>query len=336
MEKRGRWDMLPVLWRIFRLARSFRPAIIHGYLPPANIAALIVGRAVKAKVLWGIRASRLESSEYDWLNAVSLRVASILSRFPDLIIANSDAGKEDHVAGGFPISRVVVVPNGVDTVRFAPQPEWRSDTRRQWNLEPDAFVIGHVCRIDPMKDHESFLRAAAQIRLWADQSDAEGKLRRVRFVCVGRGDSQATAKLQTLAQTLGVHELVRWITHEGRMERAYSAFDLLASTSAFGEGFPNVVVEAMACGVPCVVTDVGDSAKVVGDVGIVVPPRDFQATAIGWNEIAGLSASEYAALCVQARNRAVSHFAIQRMVLSTETLLDDLLAERGPAAGLVQ
>src|SRR5262249_55975595 len=158
--------------------------------------------------------------------------------------------RANAAARGFPIDRVAVVPNGIDTDAMRPDAAAGRAQRRQWELPDSAFVIGCVARLDPMKDHTTLINAAAAFA--RANSDA-------RFVCAGNGSPSYRDALTRLAGSLGLADRMRWVGEIDDVKAAYNAFDIATLPSAFGEGFPNVVGEAMACGVPVVATDVGDA-----------------------------------------------------------------------------
>ncbi|ROO32503.1 glycosyltransferase [Salinisphaera orenii] len=271
--KRGRWDMAHFLLRLRHVVRSVRPDIIHGYMPVPNMLALGVSlAAARPAVVWGIRASNMQFESYDWLSAWSFRAECVLARYADLIISNSQAGARHRIAHGFPESRVITIPNGIDTERFRYDAEGRTRLRREWSLGEDEVVVGVVARLDPMKDHVTFLDAVRQL---CDSEQGAG----LRFVCVGDGADHWTRHLEEYACSLGLEGRVLWAGARNNMAAVYSALDIVVLPSAFGEGFSNAIGEAMACGRTCVVTDVGDMASVVGDHGIVTPPRDAAALA---------------------------------------------------------
>jgi glycosyltransferase involved in cell wall biosynthesis len=188
-------------------------------------------------------------------------------------------------------------------------------------------VIGQVGRLEPTKGGESFLRAIALLVSRYAALPSGARKERLAFVSIGKGTPEDTAHLSQLAESLGISALVRWITHEQKIERAYNAMDLFCSTSEFGEGFPNVIGEAMACGTPCVVTDIGDSAVIVGNTGTVVPPSDPAAMADAWREHIDRPRAELKAIGARARARIEANYTVPRMVRATETALQRLLIE---------
>jgi len=306
--KRGRFDLIGFLARLAGLLRALRPDVLHSYLPTANLAALAMRPFLRgAPIVWGIRASFVEHAAYGRFSRLVYAAERRLSRRPDLIIVNSNQGREHYVESGFPERKIVVVPNGVDTDYFAPRPDDARALRRQWGIREGETVIGIAARLDPMKDHETFLRAAALA------AQAQGSL---RFVCIGGGAETDFARLRALAESLGIGGRVVFAGECHDMPAAYSAFDI-AACSSLGEGFPNMVAEAMACAVPVVATNVGDCARIVGDTGAVVPPRDPEALARAFLRLARLPAAERAALGARARARICERFNVAALADNT-------------------
>lgn len=313
--KRSRWDLLPFLLRLRKLVFRLKPQIIHGYLGVANELGLLFGKLKGAKVVLGLRASNVDFSQYDWPTALSFRVGAWLSRFADLIIINSQAGKYHHLEQGYNDSRMVVVNNGIDVAHFRPDLAGGQKLRTKWGITLQQSLIGLVGRIDPMKDHSTFFQAAALLSPEHDEA---------RFVCVGEGSQEYQAKLYALVDQLGLDDKVIWAGLQRDMVAVYSALDV-ATSSSYGEGFSNVVGEAMACEMPCVVTDVGDSAYIVGNTGVVVPPKNPEALAKGWKKILQFSQSERENMGQAARARIAANFTVKHLVSRTEAVLLKLL-----------
>lgn len=315
LKKRGRWEVLAFLWRLLRTYRTFRPDIVHGYMPVANMLALLA-RVVchDVCVVWGVRASYLDFGHYDWLTRLTFRTSCKLARYADGIIANSRAGADYHIAQGYPAVRITVIPNGIDTGRFRFDSAGRARLRNEWRVADDEILVGVVGRLDPMKDHETFLQAAAILargdNFW-------------RFVCVGNGSAGISASLRQRSHELGLSTRLIWAGAHDDMRAVYSALDIASSSSSFGEGFPNAVAEAMACERPCVVTEVGDCARVVGDCGVVVPPRDPQmlAKAIERYWAHECQATGGSRVGVRARARVLQLFGMDNLVASTAGVL---------------
>ena len=328
LNKGGRWDNLGFLRRLRRTLGRLDPAIIHSYMTTANLFALAARSAApRARLVWSLRASAVRHGRYGLRqglpSALAERVERAFCRRPAVILANSEAGREHLLGQGVPAGKIAVVENGIDCERFRPMPEARTRLRAEWGLAPDAPVIGLAARLDPMKGHAVFLEAAA---LALRQRPA------LRFVCLGGGSEGRSRPLRRRADALGLGERIIWAGARGDMPEALNAVDVNVSASLFGEGFSNAIGEAMAAGVPCVVTGVGDSARIVGDEGVVVAPGDPAALAAGWARILALEPAARQALGARCRARIVEHFSLERMVARTAGLYRDVLrADAAPA-----
>ena len=305
LEKRGRWDVLGFLSRLVHTVNRHRPDVLHSYI--SNLVTVLVQPFFPSlKVVWGVRCSHLDFDRYDWLFRVSYRLSCWLACSADLIIANSHAGRQGHVADGYPAHKTVVIPNGIDTVRFCPNIDARERIRAQWGISRDKELIGLVGRLDPMKDHETFLQAAARL---------SHMRRSTRFVCVGDGRPAYRAALRERARALGLSDRLLWVGMRSDMEAVYPALDLLVNCS-YGEGFSNVIGEGMACGVPCVATDVGDSSHIIGSLGALVPPRDAVALVKGMQQVLDRRPPS-----TEVRRRIVEQFSLEALVRATEQRL---------------
>lgn len=309
LDKRGRWDVLGFAIRLIGRVRRSQPDVLHGYLAVPNILLTVLRPFFSgARIVWGVRASFMDLTRYDWMASVVYRIECLLSHRADLIIANSEAGSNYAVANGFPPEKLVVCPNGIDTERYRPNATTGAAVRATWNVPDDATLIGLVGRLDPMKNHPAFLRAAAAVA--AERPD-------VRFVCVGGGPESYAAELRRLANELGLSDKLIWAGPQLNMPAIYNALDLACSASC-GEGFPNVIGEAMACGVPAVVTNVGDSAHVVGNTGWVAPPGAPDALT---DALRDALVENNAARGKHARARIVEHFSLDALVTASEVLM---------------
>jgi glycosyltransferase involved in cell wall biosynthesis len=312
LDKRGRWDVVRFLRHLTDALDRLRPDVVHGYLGTPNLAALLMrARFPHLRVVWGVRGGYKDYSQYDWFIRAQFRIECLTSRFADLVIMNSRAGRDFHIGRGFSRHNIHVIPNGIDTERFRPDEVSGPALRRELEIPDRALLIGLVARLDPIKQHEVFLRAAADVA--AAHPEA-------RFVCVGDGPPEYAARLRHLGEELGLGDRVRWLGERPDMPAVYNALDVLAACS-YGEGFPNVIAEAMACQVPCVVTDVGDAAWIVGSSGIVVPPRDPAALARGLRE---MIARRTPSLAVAGRRRIVRDFPRASLAQRTAAALISL------------
>jgi glycosyltransferase involved in cell wall biosynthesis len=325
--KKSRWDLLGFFFRLIKAARSVQPEVLHGYLAESNLMALFLKPFCGfPRIVWGVRDSQTDAHLWGTLGKLSFRLNCLLARFADVIICNSQAGRDYYLARGYPAHKTHVVPNGIDTERFQPSPH------------EHPLTFGLVGRLSPMKDHATFLKAAALVP-------------NARFVIVGSGDEAYAQQMRELATSLGVQ--VEWLPAQSDMPSVYATFDCLVNSSAFGEGFSNVIGEAMACGVPCIASDVGDSAWIIGNKSQIFPAGDHEALAKCMREFVKQSSplapreepgastadkstelenvsharprfahlAERDGYCTNPRSRIVAEFSIDRLIERTSCLL---------------
>lgn len=289
---------------VLRLRRALcdrrdKPDVVHAWMYHANLLTALALTGLRVPLIWGVHHSLSDLASEKRRTRAVIRANAWLSRSPACIRYVSEFAAAQHRRFGFSGRRSVVIPNGYDTKRLQPDASARARVRQALDIPPAALVIGMVARVHPTKDHANFLQAAAQFR--ADHPDAV-------FVLVGEGADDANQPLLELIEQLGLRLQVRLCGRRDDIAALDAAFDIATLTSR-GEAFPNALPEAMACGVPCVSTDVGDAALIIGDTGVVVPPRDAGALCAGWAQLAALSASDRRALGLRARQRVIEHFA---------------------------
>jgi glycosyltransferase involved in cell wall biosynthesis len=260
LDKKGRWDLLGWFLRYLRAIRKVNPDIIYSFLTTSNIVAITGRLFVRKPVVWGIRASNMDFKNYDWLATLSGWVEKILSRYVKVIIFNSRSSRDYHESLGYRLNHAVVISNGIDTDVYKSDLNSRITIRNKLAIPEGGVVIGMLARVDPMKDYETYLTAARA--LCPHNTN-------LYFVAAGAGtDTASWTSLPSRFLTLGVWEDVPGLLN---------ALDIMVLSSAFGEGFPNVIGEAMACGLPTIATDVGDTAYIVGDQGLIIPSKNPEA-----------------------------------------------------------
>ncbi len=311
LKKTGRWDVPGFLARLVGCVRGYKPDILHGYLGTANALTVLLKLFLSGlPVVWGLRSSDMDLSHYDWLSRWSFVLERNLSRFADLIIVNSRSGLDYARKRGFAPGKMHVVANGVDTELFMPDSESGKPLRSEWGVEEDEILVGLVARIDPIKDHEMFLKAAALL---------SEKLPKARFVCVGGGDSDYLEKMKRAAMGMGLDNRLTWAGSRADMPAVFNSLDICCLSSQ-SEGFPNVLAEAMACGVPCVSTDVGDARHILGDTGFVVERGSSEKL---FEALLGLADRLDSGATTDARARIEQKFSLEAMIRKTEALLSE-------------
>jgi glycosyltransferase involved in cell wall biosynthesis len=315
---------VPDPFGVYRLAgwwRQDRPHVIQTWMYHADLIGCLAARlAGGIPVAWNIRHSNQSAENEKCTTVWTVKACAWLSRWlPDRIVCCSEASRRIHTALGYAAHDMVVIPNGFDLAAFKPDPAARVAVRRELSLPENASLIGLVGRFNPQKDHGTFVRAAA--RLCGDVPD-------VHFLLCGDDITPANNELVEWITASGIRDRCHLLGRREDMPRLTAALDIATTTSAYGEGFPNVVGEAMACGVPCVVTDVGDSALIVDCTGTVVPPRDPGALADGWRALLYLGAEGRVRLGSAARRRVEDNFSLPAIVTRYENLYEGLAAQR--------
>lgn len=302
LDVRGPLKAPHAIQRLATAVRDMRPDAIQGWMYHGDLAATIAHRLAArpaTRLLWNIRCSDMRLEDYSTQLRLVVRACANLSRRPDFVIANSQAGADAHTKAGYAPRRLVVIPNGIDCERFRPDAAARAAVRHELGIAPERPVIIHVARVDPMKDHQGFMAAIEGV---------DG----ATVVLAGAG---------TQAFNLPPHIL--GLGQRRNVPRLLAAADFIASSSAYGEGFSNAIAEGMAAGLVPVVTDVGDARMIVGETGAVVPPRDPQALSTALRVAVGLEPSLRLAMQAAARERIATHFAIERAVDRFAALYQD-------------
>ncbi len=274
------------------------------------------------RICWGIRNTSLEPGKSSRSTIWIARINARLSRWvPQAIVCCAERAREVHAALGYAAEKMVVIPNGYDLERFKPDRGARDRLRRDWGVADDLFLIGMVGRFDPQKDHANLISALGEFKR------AGG---RFRCVLVGKDLTQDNAAINAWIAEQGLAHHVLLLGQRNDIPAVMNALDVHVLSSS-AEAFPNVLAEAMACGTPCVSTDVGDAALIVGDTGWVVPPRNPQALADGMR--AALRAKEQATVWatrqLAVRQRVVDNFSLQKMTSAYQGVWQ-LLHDRPP------
>jgi len=295
--------------RVAKLILSWKPTIIQTWLYHADLIGFLMAKVTGAgKVVWNIRCSNMDLQHYPRLTNWTIKLCAMLSPFPETVITNSYSAKKYHKGLGYNPKKFVVIPNGFDVDIFSSATEARGRLRSQLGVEKDSMLVGLVARYDPMKDHRTFLKAAGKIVERASH---------VHFVLAGDGIEYKNKELSLLIDKPELKHHVHLLGQRDNISVIVAALDI-ACSSSYGEGFSNAIGEAMACGVPCVVTDVGDSARIVGETGKVVPPKTPDALANAMIELLALPFEERQALGKAARERIRKHYSLKKIVRDYE------------------
>lgn len=309
------------LWRLWRLLRQCRPDVVQTWMYHANLVGGGVAKLAGIRnISWGIHHSNLAPGTVKrstiWIAKLCARLSTWV---PARIVCCSQQAVQVHVEIGYAVEKFRLVPNGYDLARLTPDVRAGHRLRASLGLPADVPLLGTVARFDPQKDHANLLAALGQLKRQGQP-----------FHCLLVGGGMDSANV-TLGDWLRQHDLGDCVTLLGRrndIDAVMNAINIHV-LSSLGEAFPNVLAEAMACGTPCVTTDVGDAAYIVGDTGWVVPPQDSNALALSIQEalVALNQSSAWFTRQRAARQRIEDNFTIDRVVDMYHTVWGEDLAK---------
>jgi glycosyltransferase involved in cell wall biosynthesis len=299
------------LVRLRRNIQKRKATILQTWMCHADLVGTLASQGTGAPVIWNLRNCYDRHSSH----FVPMLCARLSSK-PAVVIANSHAGRASYEAIGYRPSAWKVIPNGFDLDRFAPDADAPLRVKPRLRISPTDFAVAMVARRHAMKDHEAFLKAADIVRRVVPN---------VRFILVGAGLASDEGLTHSI-DTMGLRECVFRLGLQTDVQSLLQGMDLAVSSSRT-EGLPNAVGEAMSCGVPCVATDVGDSARLIGASGVVVPPSNHVALAHAIIRVLQLPPESRAELGRQARERIVDNYSLARAIREYEELYAEIGAK---------
>ena len=287
------------------LIKKLQPDLIQGWMYHGNLVAslALLFTSNKPALVWNIRHSLYEIKKEKFLTRQVIRANRILSHSVDALVYNSQLSREQHEAFGFTESVGLVIPNGINCQQFRFSLKARKNIREELVIPKTALVVGHVARFHPIKDHACFLEAAVKII---------GDCPNTHFLLCGRGVDKENSDINQLIPKNLQHQF-HLLGERADIADLMCAMDILCSSS-WSEAFPNVLGEAMAIGLPCVATNVGDSALIIGDCGVVVKPEVINVLAVGIKSLLMMPEKDRKQLGEQARKRIKNNFTLAVIV----------------------
>jgi glycosyltransferase involved in cell wall biosynthesis len=305
-------------FRLFRLwgwLREGKFDLVQTWLPDPNVVGGLAAWTLGIPVVWGLHQANLSPELNGARTLRMLRWGARWSRrVPRRIVCVGEAVRLAHVAAGFSPDPMRVIPLGFDTDLFRPRPDVRAAVRLSWGVTPENPVIGLVARYDPHKDIPTFLDAARILK--SKRPDA-------RFVLCGSGMERGNAVLSEALEARNLRDVIL-LGQRDQVQDVFPGFDV-ATLSSVSEGFPSVLGEAMACGVPCAATAVGDIAELLGDTGRTVPAKHPSALAEAWGDLLALSPEERRNRGLAGRARIEKNFSVGSVAARYRALYDEVL-----------
>lgn len=307
------------LLKLRAVIKLLHPDLIQGWMYHGNLAATLACSmfSKKAALVWNIRQALYDLAREKMLTRQVIRANRIFSGSPDALLYNSQISRQQHEAFGFATNKGQAIPNGIDLRHFRFLENARLRVRSELTIPTEALVVGHVARLHPMKDHANFLQAAVTIASYNPN---------VHFLLSGREVCLDNTNLKQKIPITLQHRF-HLLGERSDVASLMSAMDIFCQSS-WSEAFPNVLGEAMAITVPCVATNVGDSALIIGDTGILVSPRDKTALVAGIESLLALSVTERRLLGVQARRRIEDKFTLGEIVERYATIYTTIILEK--------
>jgi len=295
--------------------RKISPQVIQTWGYHADLmGGLAAKMAGGVPVVWGIHHTTFDPKGTKRMTVLTAKMSARLSKWlPKHIICCSETSRLVHTQLGYATDRMSVIPNGFDLSVFHPDADARQSVRNELGISGDTPLIGLFARFDPQKDHQNFIQAGGLLL---------SKFPECHFLLCGFEITWENPALVSWINAAGIQHRCHLLGPRDDIPRLTAALDIASTASSFGEAFPLVVGEAMASGVPSVVTDIGDSALIVGDTGVVVPPKNAQALADGWMKLLRLSPEERKNLGVAARQRISDLYNLEMIVSQYEQVYE--------------
>lgn len=318
----------PVRWpgsfvRLQFLLKRAQPDLVQTWMYHANLLGGMAARLARIPVVWNLRRGWLDPEIDKRATIWTSRLCAALSaRLPVKIVCCAIAAQEYHTAQGYSGEKMMFIPNGFDVTAFRPDHQTRESIRRQLEIPAEALLVGLIARFDPAKDHLTFLRAAASITSAHPAA---------RFVLCGQGIEWSNAALVRWIDEMRLREHVHLLGNRQDIPQILASLDIAVCSSRV-EGFPNAVGEAMATGVPVVVTDVGDTRQLVGTAGAIVPAGDPDALASGIERLCALGSFGRSRIGAAGRKRVFERFSLPVVTQQYELLYESLGRQESKAS----
>ncbi len=309
---------IQALWKIRRLIRESNADLVQGWMYHGNVAASLALRSMRhrAGLIWNVRHSLTDFSREKPMTRHVIKMGARMSEHAELILWNSKRSRIQHEALGYHGRRHMVIPNGIDTSKMTFRVSARESMRKRLGLNDDALLVGSVARHHPMKGHTDLIDAVSHLA---------SKGRDVHLALCGRG-CEEDGSMATLAKQSSLQGRLHLLGEMADPQPVYAAMDCFVVSSRWGESFPNALVEAMACEVPAIATDLGASAEILGDSGDVVPADTPHVLAPAIDRTLMLPPLQRKERVKKGRQRVINRFDVHSSVNRYERIWSSIAA----------
>lgn len=316
-----------LLVKLIKTYRKFAPCIIHCWMHHSNFIGALLGITNRGtSIVWDVHHSATALSSDKLLTRAitfSCGTLSWIDSATSSIVLRGPATKKNYIDYGYNPSKMNVIPNGFDMDVFCPDRNGGQKIKSEFGFSPDLHLIGIIARFHPDKDILTFLQAA---------NLAIKKREDLRFIMAGEGLDDNNSSLKELIRDYGLARFTKLLGVRNDIPAVMNSLDLLTLTSVT-ECFPNVIGEAMACAIPCVATDVGDTSHIIGDAGKTVQVKQPEKIAEAWLDIISLDRKQKIVLGEKALRRIRDNFQLHQMVHSYQEIYNSVLTERRKSLG---
>ena len=312
----NKYNFIVKLILLFKIVVQQQPQVIQGWLYHGNLISIMCRLFVRSKIVWCIHSTKVERLIYSRSIILLNKICAFYSKSPDAILFVSKASLKSHICYGYKNKNMPIINNGYDLSKFYYDSSLKEQARKNNLISSDTFVIGCIGRLHPAKDHENFFSAVAKIK---------NKFVKFNIVMAGAGIDVSNEKLIQLIAKYDLVDNIILLGVQSDMNQVYNMLDLLV-LSSYTEAFPNVLVEAMCCQLPCVTTDAGDARIIVDNDCYVVPVRDATSLANAIFSIASLDVEARKNLGIANRNKVFSRYTIENMLKNYKEFYSQLLS----------
>lgn len=291
-------------FKLRKLLRELRPDVVHTWMYHADLlGGLAAGSLGLRNIIWCIRSTDIHKGGSKVTLLIRKLCAWLSGRLPCVIVCAADASRQVHEAVGYASDKMQVIPNGFELDKLLPTESNGTRVRDELGIGHDCKLVVSVGRYNPVKDHKTFIEAAGKVAAHRDD---------VNFMLVGRDLERSNSQLMALIDATGEADAFYLLGERNDVPACLQASDVFCLHSAT-EGFPNVLAEAMAVGLPCITTNVGDAAYLLNNPEWVVPAASPDNLAEKLNGLLSLSYDNRAALGEVAATRIRRCFSIDEI-----------------------